>query len=445
MAASTAQPQSKSAKKKAAKAIERTDSPAPSTTSGAAQNGGEDGSYESPYIKELQKNIRNVNKKITNASKTDSLLAQHPGKSLDQLVQERILNADQKAQILKKPALEAQRSQFEEQLAQYLKVDEQYKTRAAADKAEWEKALEKAKADAAAEAKGTFDKALHGNLLLLSQFLRLAAYRREEAADPESDESQAIEGVLMAIYTGDESAVSSMLKLVQGSSDQILSVPGEQLETTYSRVKTIAEEFKPPYEGEAPPAEAPTEAPVETAAAEPEVAKEVGTDPTVANATTTEIEAGDATALNGQHAAVESVNSSIANLQVSDNAANAVAESHWDNNNEASLSQEWVQVPRDPKETETGLTATPAAVANTQSWADDHPEQTEPAAPAAPADANDGFHQVQRNRPRNEGGNHRGRGQGNWRGRGGRGDGRGRGRGNRGAGGPRGPRRGDES
>ena len=170
--------------------------------------------------------------KQTNASKTDSLLAQHPGKSLDQLVQERIINADQKAQILKKPALEAQRAQFEEQLAQYLKVDEQYKTRAAADKAEWEKALEKAKADAAAEAKGIFDKTLHGNLLLLSQFLRLAAYRREEDADPESDESQAIEGVLMAIYTGDESAVSSMLKLVQGSSDQILSVPGEQLETT---------------------------------------------------------------------------------------------------------------------------------------------------------------------------------------------------------------------
>jgi len=445
MAASTAQPQSKSAKKKAAKAIERTDSPAPSTTSGAAQNGGEDGSFESPYIKELQKNIRNVNKKITNASKTDSLLAQHPGKSLDQLVQERILNADQKAQILKKPALQAQRAQFEEQLAQYLKVDEQYKTRAAADKAEWEKSLEKAKADAVAEAKETFDKTLHGNLLLLSQFLRLAAYRREEAADPESDESQAIEGVLMAIYTGDESAVSSMLKLVQGSSDQILSVPGEQLETTYSRVKTIAEEFKPPYEGEAPAAEeAPAETPAEPPAPEPEAAKEIGTDPTVANATTTEIEAGDATALNG-HAAVESVNSSIANLQVSDNAANAVAESHWDNNNEASLSQEWVQVPRDPKETETGLTATPAAAGNTQSWADDHPEQTEPATPAAAsADANDGFHQVQRNRPRNEGGNHRGRGQGNWRGRG-RGDGRGRGRGNRGAGGPRGPRRPDES
>lgn len=67
--------------------------------------------------------------------------------------------------------------------------------------------------------------------MVLSQFLRLAAYRREEAQDPESDESQAIEGVLLAIYSGDESAVQSMLKLVNGSDDQVVSVPGEQLQT----------------------------------------------------------------------------------------------------------------------------------------------------------------------------------------------------------------------
>lgn len=142
-----------------------------------------------------------------------------------------MLNADQKAQILKKPALQSQLAQAEEQLAQYLKVDEQYRTRTAADKAELEKNLEKAKADAASEAKASFEKSQRENLLLLSQFLRLAAYRREEAADPESDESQAIEGVLLAIYTGDENAVNAMLKLVEGSSDKILSVPGEQLQT----------------------------------------------------------------------------------------------------------------------------------------------------------------------------------------------------------------------
>lgn len=92
--------------------------------------------------------------------------------------------------------------------------------------------MEKVKADAIAEAKADSEKTLKDNLLVLSQFLRLAAYRREEAQDPESDESQAIEGVLLAIYTGDESAVSSMLKLVNGTEDQIMSVPGEQLQST---------------------------------------------------------------------------------------------------------------------------------------------------------------------------------------------------------------------
>ncbi|KAL6363838.1 hypothetical protein LRP88_03263 [Fusarium phalaenopsidis] len=404
MAAQAAQPASKSAKKKAAKAIERTESPAPSVTSAAADKTGDD-TFESPYIKELQKNIRNVNKKITNASKTDALLSQHADKSLDELVAAKIINADQKAQILKKPALQAQLAQFEEQLTQYQKVDEQYRTRAAADKAEWEKGLEKAKADAVAEAKEEASKSLNDNLLVLSQFLRLAAYRREEAQDPESDESQAIEGVLLAIYSGDQNAVQSMLKLVNGTEDQIFSVPGEQLQTTF-----------PAAEGEAAPAE-------------------VTSDPTVAHASATEIEAGDVSA--PIKAAVQPSSNGLANASVADDAANAVAESHWDTpNQELSASQEWVDV----KATEAteAEAAAPAPAANTQSWADDHPEHA--AETAAPADPNDGFHQVQRNRP----GSHRGRGRGDWRGRGGhRGDGRGRGRGHRGA--PRGGRRNEES
>lgn len=168
----------------------------------------------------------------TNASKTDAILSQNEGKSLDELVAARIINADQKAQILKKPGLQAQLAQYEEQLAHLQKVEEQYRARAAADKAEFDKALEQAKADIAEEAKQATEESLKKNLLVLSQFLRLAAYRREEAKDPESDESQAIEGVLLAIYSGDDSAVQSMLKLVNGTEDQITSVPGDQLQTT---------------------------------------------------------------------------------------------------------------------------------------------------------------------------------------------------------------------
>lgn len=147
------------------------------------------------------------------------------------MVASRIINPDQKTQILKKPALEAQVAQYEEQLAQIIKVDEQYRAQAATDKAELTETVEKAKAEAVAEAKAEFEKTQRANLLLLSQFLRLAAYRREEATDPESDESQAIEGVLLAIYAGDDSAVNSMLSLVNGSSDKIISVPGELLQT----------------------------------------------------------------------------------------------------------------------------------------------------------------------------------------------------------------------
>ncbi|KAF4507158.1 hypothetical protein G6O67_005825 [Ophiocordyceps sinensis] len=435
MAASTAHAAPKSSKKKSAKVAHRNHSPAPSTASGVADtavDSQEDG-LDSAYIKELQKNIRNVNKKITNVSKTDSLLAQHPGKSLEELVAEKIINTDQKAQITKKPALQAQLTQMEEQLALYQKVHDQYRSRAKADKAELEKSLDKAKADAVGAAKQEFKKSQQEHLLVLSQFLRLAAYRREEAKDPESDESQAIEGVLLAIYAGDETAVASMLKLIEGSEEPILSVPGEHLQTTYSNVKTLAREYKTPFYPEsAPPAES-------------EPTKEPDSDPKVVNDSATEIDAGDDALVNGQ-AAAPSTNG-IADACVSEHAANAVAESHSDCDKETPISQGWedLKVPRDSNEWNVGLEATPVVTSNAQSWADEQPDP--PVEVPAAADRNDGFHQVQRSRGRQdrEGGTSRGRGRGEWRGRG-RGDGRGRGRG-RGNGGPasRGARRPEES
>jgi hypothetical protein len=236
-----------------------------------------------------------------------------------------------------------------------------------------------------------------------------------------------------------------MLKLVNGSDDQIVSVPGEQLQTHFSKVKALAQEYKTPYDDAQP---------IEESAEQP---KEVVTDPTIAHAAATEIEAGD-TVL--PTITAEPSSNGLANASVADDAANAVAESHWDStNNEMSTSQEWVDV-KPAEAVEEAAAPAPTRVANANSWADDHPEasrassifhakeanQTNQA--TAPADPNDGFHQVQRNRPRNEGGNHRGRGRGEHRGRGGfRGDGRGRGRGRGGAGGaPRGgARRGEES
>lgn len=425
MAAAATQSAPKGSKNKLASASERVNSPAPSVGSGAAADSQDEG-YDNPHIKELQKNIRNLNKKITNASKTDSLLRQHAGKTLDELVASKVINADQKAQIEKKPALQAQLAQTEEQLAQYQKLHEQYRSRAAAEKAEWEKSLGQLKEDAVSEAKAGFQQSMKDNLLALSQFLRLAAYRREEANDPESDESQAIEGVLLAIYAGDDSAVSSMLKLVQGTDDKVLSVPGEELQTTYSVVKTLAENYKTPlYSGAAQQLEG---APPEAAAA-------------------TEVAAGDASTT-GEQAVSDSTGQGLSHASVADDAANAVVETQWDTENGLSASQEWVEVkvPHDPSETETGLNGTSSAVDVTQSrsWADDQPE---PVKQAIPVGSGDGYHPVQRNKSRQEregNGTWRGRGRGEHRGRGGhRGDGRGRGRGRGGM--PPRPRRNEES
>ncbi|KAM0454741.1 hypothetical protein ACHAO4_004554 [Trichoderma viride] len=407
----------KTSKKKAAKAQARSESPAPSTESAPTDKvaDAQDDAFESPYIKELHKNIRSTAKKLTNAAKLDSLLGQHPGKSLEELVDERIINADQKAQIQKKPALQTALAQYEEQLVQYQKIHEQYQTRAAADKAEWAKTLEKTKEEALSEVKADFKSSMDSKLLVLSQFLRLAAYRREESQEPESDESQAIEGVLLAIYSGDESAVSAMQKLIEGSGDQIVSVPGDQLQTTYAAVKTLAENYTAPSHAEP----------------EAQTAAEAVSDPTIANEAATEIEAGDGPLTNGHgHAEAEPASNGLANANVADEAANAVAESHWDTSNQdMSISQEWVNIPK-PTDAETSADSS-ALDAIKPSWADDHPDPAVEATSAAP-DAGDGFHQVQRNRGRQdrEGSGGRGRGRGEWRGRGGyRGDGRGRGRG----------------
>lgn len=172
------------------------------------------------------------------------------------------------------------------------------------------------------------------------------------------------------------------------------------------------------------------------------------TDPTVAHASMTEIDGGTAIALTNGHASEGEEAPTSAhppNADVANGAANEVAESQWENTG-MTMSQEWVQVPRDPAETETGFAATPAAPANTQSWADEQPEN--PPEVQTPADPNDGFHQVPSRRGRGDREGHwRGGGRGSYRGRGGyRGDGRGRGRGGGRGGAPyRGGRRTEES
>jgi hypothetical protein len=92
--------------------------------------------------------------------------------------------------------------------------------------------LEETVAAAKAEAETNALKEQKHNLLLLSQFLKLAAIRRGEDETAELEESKALEGLLAQVYAGDATAVASMLNLIQGSSDTITSVMGEHLSVT---------------------------------------------------------------------------------------------------------------------------------------------------------------------------------------------------------------------
>lgn len=176
----------------------------------------------------------------SNASKTQALIDEHQGKSPEELVAAKIINADQKKQVDNLNKLKAEIVRYEEQLVQFQKIDEEYRAKLASAKAETEKTLsekyEQEKADAVAEAKDKAEadakKSLHDGFLVLSQFLRLAAHRRAEAPGSEDDEDMALEGILLSVYGGDEPAVAAMLRLYEGTEDETTGVDGAALQTT---------------------------------------------------------------------------------------------------------------------------------------------------------------------------------------------------------------------
>ena len=159
--------------------------------------------------------------------KVDSIIAENPDTSLDELLSSRKINADQKAQAQKKPSLQASLAQLEEQTAQYKQFDEEYQKHHSAEKAALETShkedLEKVKESLVSEAKAESKKEAEGNLLILSKFLRAAAAKRQ-GGDETSAENRAFEGALLLIYGGEDSAVEAMEKLIAGSDEKVPTV-----------------------------------------------------------------------------------------------------------------------------------------------------------------------------------------------------------------------------
>jgi translation elongation factor P/translation initiation factor 5A len=166
-------------------------------------------------------------------TKLDAILAENPGKSLDELLASRKINADQKAQASKKPSLQSQLAQLEEQIAQYKKVDADYQSRMSAQHTQLSSThkseIEKIKASLKEQHDAELKSSLRQNLLIFSQFLRAAAAKRVVEEEADTEESKAFEGALLLVYGGDEKAVDAALNLIEGSDEQVTSVDGEPL------------------------------------------------------------------------------------------------------------------------------------------------------------------------------------------------------------------------
>ncbi|KAJ5794409.1 hypothetical protein N7457_001008 [Penicillium paradoxum] len=300
-------------------------------------------SHESNYLRELQKSLRNAVKKLNSLAKVDAIIAENPNKSLDELVEEKKINSDQKAQVLKKPTLQATISQTEEQIGHYKQVVAQCEDRLVAQKAALVKAqdaeLEAVRNNAIADATEASKAALRQQFYNVTKFLCAAAIHRRDG-DATTTESRAFEGVLFEVYAGNQAAVNSLLKIAEGVDEKVNAVEGDTLDFTYGDLKLASDKYAPPEENaEVAPETNPT------------------TDPTMANAGLTEVQD---TPLDAQAELSTSQADQLAppaQTLVSD-AANTIAENSWAPPPDES---EWAKLPRNPAETENGLQATPAS------------------------------------------------------------------------------------
>lgn len=380
-----------------------------------------------------------MTKKLQAVSKTETTITDHPGVSLDDLVKQKKINADQKAQIQKKPQLEAQLAQLEEQQKNYTDLTHDLEARFEKEKASLNEAheaeIEKVKDELSQSSTTATTSKIKEALHVTCQFLHAAAFQRQRD-DVEESEKQAYEAVLFHLYQGNSTALETLTKVVEGQQEKVADPSGDLLDFTYAQLKVSATSTLNNEDQSTPEADNEAETAPAATAEEPE------SDPTIAHATLTELE--DTTTIpiaDAEGATADDAPSEVPEQAIPD-AGNAAADAAWAP--EASTTSEatengggWVQV-QNPAETETGSLPEPAAPQSTSNWADEAGAAAEEQA-LTPVTENDGFSEVKRERGgRGRGGTRGGRGfDGRGRGRG-RGDGfrGGRGRGGRGA--PRG-------
>ena len=192
-----------------------------------------DDTFEHPHLKELQKQIRNLNKRLTGLQKVDDIQNANPGVSLDDLVKQKKINTDQKAAAEKKPQLQAQLKEVEGQVQVFKNVNTEYQAQLQRQKEDLtqahQKEMQKIKEEARLEAMTSSASELRKKLLIFSQFLRAAAAKRNIEEEANSEESMAFEGALLLVYGGDARAVEAAVSIIEGANEQVPSIEGSML------------------------------------------------------------------------------------------------------------------------------------------------------------------------------------------------------------------------
>jgi hypothetical protein len=166
--------------------------------------------------------------------KVDAVIKENPDASLDELVAARKINADQKAQALKKPQLQSQLAQLDEQLTTFRRIEAENQAQLAREKeqmasahaVELETARREARDVALAEAKAEAASRERDRLLLFTRFLAAAAYRRnmEDPQTEQSQENRAFEGALLLVYGGNAASVVAAQDIIDGSDEKLVGV-----------------------------------------------------------------------------------------------------------------------------------------------------------------------------------------------------------------------------
>ncbi|RMD43214.1 hypothetical protein DV735_g1971, partial [Chaetothyriales sp. CBS 134920] len=376
----------------AADSASHSSEPAPVATGHA---NGDSSTIDSPHIKELNRQIRNIHKKISASAKADAVIAENPGKSLDELVAEKKLNSDQKAQILKKPGLQTQVNQLEEQVSHYRaffhEVEERFNREKAALIEAHQQEVARLRQEIEEQIQTPKAKDIDDELKVISHFLHAAASKRQ-SEDADSEEVRAFEGILLQIYQGNFTALTTLRNLIIGSEERVTDTENNLLDVTFAQVRTAAL------------AES-----VETAnlAEEEGSAPEPVQDETAAYSGLTELDSTAAATTQTNGGAASQSDALSPEASTADDAANPVAETAW--NPEASTTtdgsanaEEWIHISNKPAETETNApTSQPATLpaaqpptqpaAQTESWAE---EVSTSANEEKPKAENDGFEQV---------------------------------------------------